>query len=143
VSSSLRTLAFMATTFSSAILRSFCFLGLTFELTCSQCSMTSQLTPTRLEVDHENTSQFLSRKLRISACSCLLTSVLINTILSMTLGFSDTFLNSPSTSMAFLHSDGGWVSYCSDYSHRKCTFCGLGRSPFQCFWLLTDCRKRI
>jgi hypothetical protein len=100
--------------------------------------MTSLLTPTRSEVDHVNTSLFLSRKLRISACSCLLGSVLMHTILSRTLGSSGTFWNLPPGSMAFLHSDRGWVSYCSDCSHRMFTFFGLGRSPSQYFWLLAS-----
>jgi hypothetical protein len=76
---------------------------------------------------------FLSRKLRISTCSCLLALVPMHTILSGTLGSSGTFWNSPLASMAFLHSGGGWVSYCSDCSHRKCTFLWPRAKPFSMF----------
>jgi hypothetical protein len=143
MSSSLCTSAFTASTYFVAILRSFYFLGLAFGLTCNQCSMTFVLTPTRLEVDHANTSLFLSKKLRISSCSCWLASMLMHTVLSRTLGSSGTFWNSASASMTFLHSTGGWVSYCSGFSRRKCTFCGMGRNLSQCFWLLVGCQKWI
>jgi hypothetical protein len=132
-SSSLCTSAFAASTFSSAILRSLSFLGLAFGLTCSWCSMTSLLTPTRSKVNHANTSLFLSRKLRIFACSCLLALVPMYTVLSGTLGSSGTFWNSPSAFMAFLHSDGGCVLHCSDCSHRKCTFLWPGAKSFSMF----------
>jgi hypothetical protein len=95
--------------------------------------MTSLRTPTKLEVDHENTSLFLSRKLKSSVCSCWLALVSMHTILSGTLGSSSTFWNSPSASMTFLHSAEGWVSPCSSCSHRKCTFLWPGTKPFSMF----------
>jgi hypothetical protein len=95
--------------------------------------MTSLLTPTRSEVDHANASLFLSRKLRIFACSWWLASVPMHTVLSGTIGSSGTFWNSPSASMTFLHSAGGWVSYCSDCSRRKFTFLGPRVKPYSMF----------
>jgi hypothetical protein len=95
--------------------------------------MTSLLTPIRSEVDHAKTSLFLFRKLIISACSCMLASVPMRIVLSGTLGSSSIFWNFPSASMAFLHSNGGWVLYCYDCSHRKCTFLWPGAKPFSMF----------
>jgi hypothetical protein len=51
-------------------------------------------------------SLFLSRNANSFACSCWLASVPMHLVLSGTLGSSGTFLNSPSASMAFLHSAG-------------------------------------
>jgi hypothetical protein len=106
VSNSLWTSAFAASTFSSDILWSFYFLGLAVRLTCNRCSITSRLTPTKSEVDHAKTSLFLSMNANSSAWSCWLVSAPMHTVLSGTLGFNGTFLNSPSGSMAFLHSVG-------------------------------------
>jgi hypothetical protein len=133
VSRSLCASTFAAFTFSSAILQSFCFLGLAFGLTCSWCSMMSLLTPTRSEVDHTTTSLFLSRKPGISACSCLLALVPMHTVLSGTLGSSGTFSNSPLASMAFLYYVGGSVSYYCDCSRRKCRFLWPRAQPFSMF----------
>jgi hypothetical protein len=90
-SSNLCTSAFAAFTFSSTILRSFCFFGLALGLTCSQCSMTSLLTPTQSKVDHANTSLFLSRKPSSFTCSSWLASEPTHTVLSGTLRSNGTF----------------------------------------------------
>jgi hypothetical protein len=95
--------------------------------------MTSLLTPIKSKVDHPNTSLFLLRKFGSFACSCWLASVPMHTILSRTIGSNDTFWNSPSTAMTFLHSTGGWVSDCSDCSQKKCTFLWPGAKPFSMF----------
>jgi hypothetical protein len=100
-SSNFCTSAFVAFTFSSAILQIFYFFSLALELTCSQCSMMSLLTPTKSKVDHANTLLFLSRKLSSFICSSWLASAPMHTILSGTLGSNGTFLDSPSTSMIF------------------------------------------
>jgi hypothetical protein len=68
--------------------------------------MISLLTPTRSEVDHAETSLFLSRKANSSTCSSRLVSVLRQTALSITLGSNTTFLKSSSTSIAFLNYAG-------------------------------------
>jgi hypothetical protein len=64
----------------------------------------------------------------------------MHTVLSATLGSNGTFLNLPSTSMAFLHSVGAsalcWpvmVLYHSSSSRRKCTFLWPGANPFSMF----------
>jgi hypothetical protein len=64
----------------------------------------SLLTHTKSEVDHVKISLFLSRNARSSAYSCWLASAPMHTALSGTLGSNDTFLNSPSASIALLHS---------------------------------------
>jgi hypothetical protein len=108
-------------------------LGLAFGLTCSRCSMTSLLTPTRSEVDHANTSLFLSRKLRISAYSWWLASVPMHTVLSGTLGSSGTFWNSPLASMTFLHSTRGWVCTTLIALAESVRCYGMGQSLSQYF----------
>jgi hypothetical protein len=128
VSSSLWISAFAAFTFSSYIFWSFCFMGFTLGFTCNLCSITSLLTPTRSEVDHANMSLFLSRNTNNSACSSWLSPCRCTQLYRGLLGSKGTFLNSSSTSMAFLysvgasallgHADSWW---CSDSSHRKCT----------------------
>jgi hypothetical protein len=85
-SSNLCTSAFNASTFSSTILWRFCFFSFALRLTCSHCSITSLLTPTKLEVHHANTSLFLSRKPSSSVYSSWLSSVPLHTVLSETLG---------------------------------------------------------
>jgi hypothetical protein len=95
--------------------------------------MMSLLTPTGSEVNHENTSLFLSRKLISSSCSYWLASVPMHIVLSGTLRSNGTFWNSPSTSMTFLYSTRGWASYCSDCSHKKCTFLWPRVKPFSMF----------
>jgi hypothetical protein len=86
-------------------------MGLALGLTCKRCSITSLLTPTRLEVDEAKTSLFLSRNASSSACSCWLASAPMHMVLSRTLGSNGTFLNSPSASLAFLHSAGASALY--------------------------------
>jgi hypothetical protein len=81
-----RTSAFATSIFSSNILRSFCFLGFTFGLTCSLFPITSPLTPIKSEVDQAKTSLFLSRYYRSYACSSRLISALMHMVLSGTLG---------------------------------------------------------
>jgi hypothetical protein len=98
------TLAFTASIFSSDILRSFCFLGFAFGLTCSLCSITSLLTPIRSEVDQAKTSLFLSRNCRSSAYSSRLISAPMHTVLSGILGLIATLLKSSSASIGFLNS---------------------------------------
>jgi hypothetical protein len=139
-SSNLWTPAFTTSTFSSNILWSFCFLGLIVGLTCNRCSITSLLTPTRLEVDHTKMSLFLSRNASSYVCSCWLDSTPMHMVLSGTLGSNGTFLNSPSASMAFLHSAEAsalcWpvkVLCCSRSSRRKYTFLWPSVKPFAMF----------
>jgi hypothetical protein len=91
-SSNLWTSAFIASTFISDILRSFCFLGLVVGLTCNRCSIMSLVTPTRSEVDHAKTSLFLLMNASSSACSCWLASAPMHTVLSGTLGVQRYFL---------------------------------------------------
>jgi hypothetical protein len=79
-------------------------LGFTFGLTCSLYSITSLLTPIKLEVDQAKTSLFLSRNYRSTACSSELISTPMHTVLSGTLGSSATLVKSPSASIAFLNS---------------------------------------
>jgi hypothetical protein len=98
------TLGFTASIFSSDFLRSFCFLGFACGLTCSLCSVTSLLTPTKSKVDRAKTLLFLSRNCMSFACSFGLISVPMQTVLSGTLGSSATLLKSPSASIAFLNS---------------------------------------
>jgi hypothetical protein len=138
--SSLWTSTFVASIFSSIILRSFYFLGFMSRLTCSLCSITSLLTPMRSEVDHVKTSLFLSRKARSSTCSSGLASVLKQTAMSGTLGSSTTFLRSPSASMPFLNFveascllGHSICRYCSISSLRKCTFLWPGVKPCSIF----------
>jgi hypothetical protein len=102
-SSNLFTSAFTAFTFSSAILRSFCFFGLTLGLTYSRCSMSSLLTPTKSKVNHSNTLLFSSRKLSSFVCSSWLASAPMHTVLSRTVGSRGTFLNSPLAYTMFLY----------------------------------------
>jgi hypothetical protein len=132
-SSSLYSSPFAASTFSSAILQSFCFFSLALGLTCYRCSMTSLLTPTKLEVDHTNTLLFLLRKPSSFAYSSWLASAPMHTVLSETLGSNGTFLNSPSTSLIFLCSARGSTLCWSGCSHRKYTFLWLGVKPFKMF----------
>jgi hypothetical protein len=103
-SNSYCTSAFAASTFSSNILRSFCFFYFTCRFTCSLCSITSLLTPTKSEVDQAKILLFLSRNCRCSACSSGFISVPMHTVLSGILGSGATLLKSPSTSIAFLNS---------------------------------------
>jgi hypothetical protein len=98
------TSAFTTSIFSSDILRSFCFLGFTFGLPCSLCSIICLLTPIKLEVDQPKISLFLSRNCRSFACSSGLISAPMHMVLSATLGSSATLVKSPSTSIAFLNS---------------------------------------
>jgi hypothetical protein len=104
-------------------------LGFTFGLTCSLCSITSLVTPTKLKVEQAKTSLFLSRNYRSSAHSSGLILLLMQTVLSSTLGSSATPLKSPSTSIALLNSaeisclDEGCFGSCfSASSLNKCTF---------------------
>jgi hypothetical protein len=97
------TSAFATAIFSSDILQSFCFLGFAFGLTCNLCSITSLLTPIKLEVDQAKTSPLLSRNYSSFASSCGLISALIHTVLSGTLGSSASLVKSPSTLIAFLN----------------------------------------
>jgi hypothetical protein len=95
--------------------------------------MTSLLTPTKLKVDHVNTSLFLSRKLNSSACSCCLAAFGADAYNSIRDSWAQRYLlELTSASMTFLHSAGGWVSPCSGCSRRKCTFLWPD-TPFQCF----------
>jgi hypothetical protein len=98
------TLAFTTSTFFSDILQSFCFLGFTFGLTYSLCSITSRLAPIRSEVDQAKTSLFLSRNCRSYVCSFGLISAPKHMVLSGTLGLIVTLLKSPSASIGFLNS---------------------------------------
>jgi hypothetical protein len=100
------TLVFATSIFSSDILRSFCFLGFTFVLTCNLCSITSLLTPIKLKVDEAKISLFLSRNCNSSTCSCGLISALMHTVLSGTLGSSASMVKSPSALIAFLNYAG-------------------------------------
>jgi hypothetical protein len=134
------TLAFTASIFSPDILRSFYFFGFACGLTCNLCSITSLVTPTRLEEDHAKTSLFLSRNCKSSACSCRLILVPTQTALSGTVGLSATLLKSPSALIAFLNSvevtclDGGCTcSCCSISSLKNALFCGPGRNHARCF----------
>jgi hypothetical protein len=97
------TSAFATSIFSSDILRSFCFLGFEFGLTCNLCSITSLLTPIKSEVDQAKTSLFLSRNCSNFACSCGLISPLMHTVMSGTLGSRASLVKSPSASIAFLN----------------------------------------
>jgi hypothetical protein len=99
------TSTFTASIFYSDILWSFCFLGFAFGLTYSLCSITSLLTPIKLEVDQAKTSLFLSRNYRSFACSSGLISAPMHTILSGTLGSSTTLVTSPSASIIFLNAN--------------------------------------
>jgi hypothetical protein len=54
----------------------------------------------------------------------------MHTVLFGTLRSNGAFWNSPSASMNFFHSVGGWVSHCS---HRKCMFLWSGAKPFSLF----------
>jgi hypothetical protein len=100
------TSTFTASIFSSDILRSLCFFGFAFGLTCNLCSITSPLTPTKLEVDQAKTSLFLSRNYSSSTCSCGLISARMHTVLTGTLGSSGSLVKSPSALIAFLNSVG-------------------------------------
>jgi hypothetical protein len=136
-SNNLCTSTFAASTFSSTILQSFCFLCFALGLTCSRCSMTSLLTPTKSEVDHANTSFFLSSKLNsfyllFLACLQAYTySFLQNSRVK------GTFLNSPSASIVFLCSVRGLALHWSDCSHKKWMFLCPGGKPFLMF--LSSC----
>jgi hypothetical protein len=120
------TSARTTSTFSSDILRSFCFLGFAHGLICSLCSITSLSTPIKLEVDQAKMSLFLSRNCRSSAYSSGCISAQAHTVLSGTLGSNGTLVNSPSISFAFLNS--GEAAFftegcsCSVSSLKKCTF---------------------
>jgi hypothetical protein len=123
------TLTFTASTLSSNNLQSFYFLGFACRLTCSLCSITSLLPPTKSELDQAETSLFLSRNYRSSICTSGLISAPIQTFLSGTLGSSATLLKSPSASIAFLNStkiscfgEGCACSCWSASSLKKCTF---------------------
>jgi hypothetical protein len=98
------TSAFTASIFFTYILRSFCFLGFTFGLTCSLCSITYLLTPIKSEVDQAKTTLFLSRNYRSFACSSGLISAPMHMVMSGTLGSSATLVKSPSHSITFLNS---------------------------------------
>jgi hypothetical protein len=98
------TSAFAASIFSSDILWSFFFLGFVFRLTCSLCSITSLLTPTKSEVDQAKTSMFLSRNYRSFTCFSGHILAPMHTVLSCTLGSSATLVKSPSALIAFLNS---------------------------------------
>jgi hypothetical protein len=98
------TSAFATSIFSSDILQNFFFMGLAFGLTCGLCSITSLLTPIKLEVDQTKTSLFLSRNYRSFACSSGLILALMHTVLSGTLGSSVTLMKSPLTLITFLNS---------------------------------------
>jgi hypothetical protein len=98
------TSAFTASIFSSHILRSFCFLGFAFGLTCSLCSITCLLTPIKSEVDQAKTLMFLFGNCQSFACSFGFISAPMHTVLSGTLELSATLVKSPSTSIAFLNS---------------------------------------
>jgi hypothetical protein len=93
-------------------------LGFACGLTCSLCSVTSLLTPTKSKVDQAKTLLFLSRNCMSFACSSRLISVPMQTVLSGTLGSSATLLKSPSASIAFLNSteisclDEGYADSC-------------------------------
>jgi hypothetical protein len=97
------TSAFAASTFSSDILWSFYFLDFTCGLIFSLCSITSLLTPTKLEVDQTTTSLFLSWNCTSFACSSGLISTPMEMILSSILRSSATLLKSPSALIAFLN----------------------------------------
>jgi hypothetical protein len=155
VSNSLCTSAFAASTFSSNIFWSFYFPGFALGFICSLCSMISLLTPMRTEVDHTNMSLFLSRNTNNFACSCGPISVPRHTTLSGTVGSKGTFLNSPSTSMAFLYSTGAYAFRgqigcwsCSSSSCKKCKFLWPGVKPCSMFlapfWLSkTDITPKV
>jgi hypothetical protein len=100
---------FVASTFSSAILRSFYFFGFVLGLTCSRCSMMSLLTPNKSKVDNANTSLFLSRNPSSFVYSSWFLSAPMHTVLSKTLGLNSTFLNSPLTYIIFLYSIRGYA----------------------------------
>jgi hypothetical protein len=146
-SSSLCTSAFAVSTFSSDILRSFCFLGFAHGLTCNWCSMMSLLTPNKSEVDHTKTSLFLLRKTRSFACSCWVASTPMHTALSGALGSKGTFLNSPSALMCYARASAlqGRQRCCVALVllTENVHFCGLTRTPSRCFWLLADCQRLI
>jgi hypothetical protein len=121
--------AFTASTFSSDILRSFCFMGFTCGLTCNLCSITSLLTPTKSKVDQEKISLFLSRNCKSSACSSGLILAPLQMVLSSILGSSATLLKSLSALVAFLNSveisylgKGCVCSWWSASSLKKCMF---------------------
>jgi hypothetical protein len=130
------TSAFTTSIFSSDILWSFFFLGFAYGLTCNLCSITSLLTPTRLEVGQAKTSLFLSRNCRSSACSCRFISVPMQIVLSGTLASSGTLLKSPAALITFLNfaqisclDEGCACSCCSAISLEKCTFLCHGVKP--------------
>jgi hypothetical protein len=118
VSNSHCTSAFAASTLSSDILRSFYFLCFAFGWIFNMCSINSLLTPIKSEVDQVNTSLFLSRSCRSSACSSRLILAPMQTILSSTLGSSATLVKLPLASIAFLNFaevsclDGGYTESC-------------------------------
>jgi hypothetical protein len=132
------------------ILRNFCFFGFACGLTCSLYSITSLLSPTKLEVDQAKTLMFLSRNCRSSACSSGLILVPIQTVLSGTLESSATLLKSPSALIDFLimlyfltwakvvpaHTDLHLPS-------RNTHSCALGRNHTRCFLLLFDYRIQL
>jgi hypothetical protein len=133
MSNSRCTSAFATSTFSSHILRGFCFLGLTCELTCSLCSISSMLSPTRSEVHHAKTSLFLSRNCKSCAYSCGLMCLLMHMALFGTLGLSATFLKSFLVSIAFLNSTE------ASYLDRGCTCsCCYVSSLRECMFLWSD-----
>jgi hypothetical protein len=140
MSNSHYTSAFIASTFSLDILRRFCFLGFTCGWTCSLCSITSLLTPTRSEVNQAKTSLFLSRNCRSSTYSHGLIAVPMLIALSNIMGSSGTLLKSPSALIAFLNSveascldEGCTCSCCSVSCLRKCRFLWPGAKPHSMF----------
>jgi hypothetical protein len=94
-SSSLWTSAFVAATFSSDILWSFCFLGYVIGLTCSLCSIISLLALIRSKIDHLKTSLLFVKEGNSSALSSGDISVPKKTTLSSTLESRAIFLVSP------------------------------------------------
>jgi hypothetical protein len=74
------TLALAASIFSSDILRSRCFFGLTEGSIPKLCSMTERLTPTRSRADQVKTSLFLDRQERSISSSCEVRSSLMMTV---------------------------------------------------------------
>jgi hypothetical protein len=74
------TSALAASIFSSDILRSRCFFGLTEGSIPKLCSMIERLTPTRSRADQAKTSLFLDRQERSLSSSCEVRSSLMMTV---------------------------------------------------------------
>lgn len=88
------TLVFVASVFSSDILRSFCFFDRIEGSVLKPCAMMARLTPTRSKVDHAKTSLFRFRQDNNISSSTWLRSSLISTVWFSTDGHKVTFLAS-------------------------------------------------